>query len=60
MSPSAQAKVLRVLQEREFQRLGGIRMQKANVRVVAATNRDRPVFRTSAGRPDPMRCLDSK
>ena len=40
LSPSAQAKVLRVLQEREFQRLGGTRMQKANVRVVAATNRD--------------------
>ena len=40
MSPSAQAKMLRVLQEKEFQRLGGIRMQKANVRVVAATNRD--------------------
>jgi len=40
MSPSAQAKMLRVLQEREFQRLGGIRIQKANVRVVAATNRD--------------------
>src|SRR6266853_873604 len=40
MSPSAQAKFLRVLQEREFQRLGGTRLQKANVRVVAATNRD--------------------
>jgi transcriptional regulator with PAS, ATPase and Fis domain len=40
MSPSAQAKFLRVLQEREFQRLGGIRLQKANVRVIAATNRD--------------------
>jgi transcriptional regulator with PAS, ATPase and Fis domain len=40
MSPSAQAKFLRVLQEREFQRLGGTRMLKANVRVVAATNRD--------------------
>ncbi|PYR26492.1 MAG: sigma-54-dependent Fis family transcriptional regulator [Acidobacteria bacterium] len=40
MSPSAQAKFLRVLQEREFQRLGGIRPQKANVRVIAATNRD--------------------
>src|SRR5262249_12835957 len=34
------AKFLRVLQEREFQRLGGTRLQKANVRVVAATNRD--------------------
>jgi len=40
MTPSAQAKFLRVLQEREFQRLGGTRLQKANVRVVAATNRD--------------------
>jgi transcriptional regulator with GAF, ATPase, and Fis domain len=40
MSLPAQAKFLRVLQEREFQRLGGTRLQKANVRVVAATNRD--------------------
>jgi transcriptional regulator with PAS, ATPase and Fis domain len=40
MSLSAQAKLLRVLQEREFQRLGGTRMLKANIRVVAATNRD--------------------
>ena len=40
MSPSAQAKFLRVLQEREFQRLGGTRLLKANVRIVAATNRD--------------------
>jgi two-component system response regulator AtoC len=40
MTPPAQAKFLRVLQEREFQRLGGIRPQKANVRVIAATNRD--------------------
>jgi len=40
MSPSAQAKFLRVLQEREFQRLGGTRVLKAQVRVIAATNRD--------------------
>jgi two-component system response regulator FlrC len=40
MSPSAQAKCLRVLQEREFQHLGGTRVLKANVRVIAATNRD--------------------
>jgi transcriptional regulator with PAS, ATPase and Fis domain len=40
MSLSAQAKFLRVLQEHEFQRLGGTRSLKANVRVVAATNRD--------------------
>ena len=40
MSPSAQAKLLRVLQEREFQRLGGTRVLKTNARIVAATNRD--------------------
>jgi transcriptional regulator with PAS, ATPase and Fis domain len=40
MSLSAQAKFLRVLQEREFQRLGGTRLLKANIRVVAATNRN--------------------
>jgi len=40
MSLGAQAKFLRVLQEREFQRLGGTRVIKANIRVVAATNRD--------------------
>ncbi len=40
MTPAAQAKVLRVLQEREFRRLGGIQAIQANVRVIAATNRD--------------------
>ena len=40
MSAAAQAKLLRVLQEREFQRLGGTRLLKANVRVIAATNRE--------------------
>ncbi len=40
MSPSAQAKFLRVLQEREFSRLGGTRLLRANVRIIAATNRD--------------------
>jgi len=40
MSLTAQAKFLRVLQEREFQRLGGTRVQKANIRVIAASNRD--------------------
>jgi transcriptional regulator with PAS, ATPase and Fis domain len=39
MTPAAQAKFLRVLQEREFVRLGGTRPVKANVRVIAATNR---------------------
>jgi len=40
MSLMAQAKFLRVLQEREFQRLGATRTMKANIRVIAATNRD--------------------
>src|SRR5436309_2870894 len=40
MSTAVLANVLRVLQEREFQRLGGTRMLKADVRVIAATNRD--------------------
>jgi two-component system response regulator FlrC len=40
MSLLAQAKFLRVLQEREFQRLGATRAIEADVRVVAATNRD--------------------
>src|SRR6187455_1053269 len=40
MSLPAQAKFLRVLQEREFQRLGGTRVLRTDVRIVAATNRD--------------------
>ena len=40
MSPTVQAKFLRVLQEREYQRLGGTRTLRADVRVLAATHRD--------------------
>jgi transcriptional regulator with GAF, ATPase, and Fis domain len=40
MSPSAQAKFLRVLQEREFQRLGGTRILRTDARIIAASNRD--------------------
>jgi transcriptional regulator with PAS, ATPase and Fis domain len=42
MSLPAQAKFLRVLQEREFQRLGGTRVLRSDARIVAATNRDLP------------------
>jgi len=40
MNPGAQAKILRILQEMEFERLGGVKPIKIDVRVIAATNRD--------------------
>ena len=44
-----QVKILRVLQEREIERVGGLGTQKINVRIVAATNRDLEV-EVAAGR----------
>jgi Nif-specific regulatory protein len=40
MAPQLQAKLLRVLQQREFERVGGVTPLKLDVRIVAATNRD--------------------
>lgn len=40
ISPETQAKLLRVIQEREFMRLGGIETIKVDVRIIAATNVD--------------------
>src|SRR5919107_2804371 len=40
INPATQVKLLRVLQEREYERLGGVETLKTNVRLVTATNKD--------------------
>jgi two-component system response regulator AtoC len=40
VSPAMQVKLLRLIQEREYDRLGGTRTQRADVRILAATHRD--------------------
>ena len=53
LAPALQGKLLRVLQEHEFERVGGTRPIKVDVRVVAATNRDlKEMVRSGAFRDD--------
>ena len=44
MSPTMQVKLLRVLQDRKYRRVGGTDEASSNIRVIAATNRDLPKF----------------
>ena len=40
MSPNLQSKLLRVLQERQFERIGGVKTVKVDIRIIAATHQD--------------------
>lgn len=40
MSPALQVKVLRVIQERQYERIGGVKTINADVRIITATNQD--------------------
>ena len=55
ISPETQAKLLRVIQEREFMRLGGTDTIKVDVRILAASNED--LHETGARRPLPRGSL---
>jgi Nif-specific regulatory protein len=53
LAPDLQTKLLRVLQDKEFQRVGGVKDIHANVRILAATNRDlRQAMQRGAFRED--------
>jgi DNA-binding NtrC family response regulator len=58
-APATQAKLLRVLQDQEFHRLGGTRILRTDARIVAATNRDlAALVRAGAFREDLLFRLD--
>jgi transcriptional regulator with GAF, ATPase, and Fis domain len=53
MPPATQAKILRVLQEREFERVGGVSSIQVDVRIIAATNKNlTDMVKTAAFRED--------
>ena len=59
MAPDLQAKLLRLLQDREFHRVGGTRVVRVNLRVIAATNRNlAQAVKTGAFREDLFHRLD--
>lgn len=53
MSAHAQAKMLRVIQEREYEPLGAVRSKTANIRIIAATNKElEPLVKDGSFRED--------
>jgi PAS domain S-box-containing protein len=53
MSPTTQSKILRVIQEREYEPLGAVRSKSADIRIIAATNKDlEPLVKDGSFRED--------